>query len=205
VKKRAFERVQSDVKINFSFSKATYTGVITNLSENGMRINSANCLPHTSEFEILFPHDEEVLKLPARVKRLFKISSLYETMGVELLNPSIKYLEFVHRFKLKSLQYLKTARQEMKAYYVCSVCHHIVFKHAPFHCPICYASIENFKNNPEALNMPEDPENLSEMEKEHIRSILKAEDWNMQNTADILGIHRNTLRQKIKDYGLERN
>ena len=168
MRKRSFERVQSDVKINFSFSKAIYQGVITNLSENGMCINSENCLPHKSKFEILFPHDEEVLKLPAKVKRSFRISSLYEAMGVALLNPPIKYLEFVHRFKLKSLQYLKTARQEIKAYYVCRVCHHIVFKQAPFHCPICYASIENFKNNPAALNMPEDSGNLSEMEKEHI-------------------------------------
>lgn len=45
---------------------------------------------------------------------------------------------------------------------------------------------------------------LAEVEKEHIEAILKAEDWNMQKTADILGIHRNTLRQKIKDYALEK-
>jgi desulfoferrodoxin-like iron-binding protein len=168
MRKRAFERVQSDVHVNFSFSDVNYTGVVKNLSENGMCISSEKCLPHKSKFAILFPHNEEVLKLPAMVKRSFKKSSLYEAMGVELLNPPIKYLEFVHRFRLKSLQHLKTARQEMKAYYVCSICHHIVFKQAPFYCPICYASIENFENNPEALNMPEDSENLSEMEKKHI-------------------------------------
>jgi len=44
---------------------------------------------------------------------------------------------------------------------------------------------------------------LSEIEREHIAAILEAEDWNMQNTANILGIHRNTLRQKIKDYDLK--
>lgn len=44
---------------------------------------------------------------------------------------------------------------------------------------------------------------LSTIEKEHIASILKAENGNMQRTADILGVHRNTLRQKIKDYNLE--
>jgi len=45
---------------------------------------------------------------------------------------------------------------------------------------------------------------LAELEKEHIESVLEAEDWNMQKTAEILGIHRNTLRQKIKDYNLNR-
>ena len=44
---------------------------------------------------------------------------------------------------------------------------------------------------------------LADVEKEHILAILTAEEWNMQKTADVLGIHRNTLRQKIKDYGLE--
>lgn len=44
---------------------------------------------------------------------------------------------------------------------------------------------------------------LSEIEKEHIDRVLKAEGWNMQKTAEILGIHRNTLRQKIKEYELK--
>lgn len=45
---------------------------------------------------------------------------------------------------------------------------------------------------------------LAEMEKNHIRAVLDSQAWNMQKTADILGIHRNTLRQKIKDYALVR-
>lgn len=168
MRKRAYERVRSDLNVHLSFDNSTYIGVVKNLSENGMCIISENCLPHKSKFEILFPHSTGVLKLPAILRRSFKKSDFYEAMGVELLNPPIKYLEFVNRFRLESLQHLKMARQEMKAYYVCSICHHIVFRQAPFHCPICYASIENFENNPEALNMPEDSENLTETEKKHI-------------------------------------
>ncbi len=44
---------------------------------------------------------------------------------------------------------------------------------------------------------------LMEIEKEHIDQILTLEKGNMQKTADILGIHRNTLRQKIKDYQIK--
>ena len=44
---------------------------------------------------------------------------------------------------------------------------------------------------------------LTEVEKEHIAAVLNAEHWNMQKSADILGIHRNTLRQKIKDLGIQ--
>jgi len=39
---------------------------------------------------------------------------------------------------------------------------------------------------------------LTEVEKEHIAAVLNAEHWNMQKSADILGIHRNTLRQKSR-------
>lgn len=44
---------------------------------------------------------------------------------------------------------------------------------------------------------------LTELEKEHIRAVLAVEGWNMQKTADILGIHRNTLRQKMKEYDIK--
>jgi two-component system, NtrC family, response regulator HydG len=44
---------------------------------------------------------------------------------------------------------------------------------------------------------------MAEVEKEHIEAILRAENWNMQRSADILGMHRNTLRQKIKEYRLK--
>lgn len=44
---------------------------------------------------------------------------------------------------------------------------------------------------------------MAEVEKEHLGAILRAENWNMQRSADILGMHRNTLRQKIKEYGLK--
>ncbi|MFH1701438.1 MAG: sigma-54 dependent transcriptional regulator [Candidatus Zixiibacteriota bacterium] len=45
---------------------------------------------------------------------------------------------------------------------------------------------------------------LSDLELEHIQALLNSENWNMQKTADILGIHRNTLRQKIRDYKIKK-
>ncbi len=44
---------------------------------------------------------------------------------------------------------------------------------------------------------------LAEVEKEHIQSCLDQLDWNMTACAEKLGIHRNTLRAKIKEYGLK--
>ncbi len=45
-----------------------------------------------------------------------------------------------------------------------------------------------------------DAESLNEVEKEHIRMILKKTGWNLSEAAKKLGIHRNTLRLKIKEY-----
>ena len=47
-------------------------------------------------------------------------------------------------------------------------------------------------------------EPLSEVEKRHIKYCLDQLDWNLSLCAEKLGIHRNTLRAKIKDYGLSR-
>jgi desulfoferrodoxin (superoxide reductase-like protein) len=59
--------------------------------------------------------------------------------------------------------------------YVCKVCGHIAFDQAPIDCPVCRAPIENFENNNEAIKMPQDPKNLSEMEKKHIPFITTKE------------------------------
>lgn len=46
---------------------------------------------------------------------------------------------------------------------------------------------------------------MSEIEKRHIKFCLDQMDWNLAATAEVLGIHRNTLRSKIKDYGLSQD
>ncbi len=46
---------------------------------------------------------------------------------------------------------------------------------------------------------------LKEMEKNHILSTLVKNDWNLNRSAELLGIHRNTLRLKMREYGIERS
>ncbi len=43
---------------------------------------------------------------------------------------------------------------------------------------------------------------LSEVEKSHIEQVLRAAKGSQTKAAEILGIHRNTLRKKIQEYGL---
>lgn len=167
MKKRAFERIPSDTQVNFLFGNSMHRGVVTNISKNGMYITTEKCLPRKSTFEILFPYKEEVLKLPAQVKRVIERHGFCDAMGIELLNPPVPYLELVGISRLDSFKHLKTEKQEMNQYYVCNICRHIVFDKPPFHCPICNASIENFENFPEAIKRPESSEKMSEFEKKH--------------------------------------
>ncbi|MCX7994895.1 MAG: sigma-54 dependent transcriptional regulator [candidate division WOR-3 bacterium] len=51
--------------------------------------------------------------------------------------------------------------------------------------------------------IPPASELLADVEKEHILKILKKTGWNLSETAKRLGIHRNTLRLKIKEYNLQ--
>jgi len=44
---------------------------------------------------------------------------------------------------------------------------------------------------------------LAEVEKRHILRALQYHDWALAQTAESLGIHRNTLRLKMKEYGIE--
>jgi DNA-binding NtrC family response regulator len=45
---------------------------------------------------------------------------------------------------------------------------------------------------------------MRDVEKTHIKRVIEYTEWNLARTADLLGIHRNTLRLKIKEYGIER-
>jgi len=62
---------------------------------------------------------------------------------------------------------LKQQGATMKTF-VCQVCGHIAFNEAPARCPVCGAPKEKFKEDPSAIKTPNDPKNLSELEKKHI-------------------------------------
>ncbi|MBM3335184.1 sigma-54-dependent Fis family transcriptional regulator, partial [Candidatus Sumerlaeota bacterium] len=47
-------------------------------------------------------------------------------------------------------------------------------------------------------------QSLTEVEREHILAALERNSWNQLRAAHELGIHRNTLRNKIREYGLKR-
>ncbi len=57
----------------------------------------------------------------------------------------------------------------------CKVCGHIEFNEAPDKCLVCRGPKSSFSENPDAINAPEDPSNLTEGEKKHIPIVVKTE------------------------------
>ena len=137
---------------------------------------------------MLIPFKEEIIKVPVRVKRLVKSDDIYNGMGVELLNSPQNYFEFVDSLKMKSVKSLETVERKKKTF-VCKVCRHIVFNDALVECPVCRASIENFENNPDAIKRPDDPDNLSEMEKKHIPVINVLKDPSLIPGSEGIDVH----------------
>ncbi len=95
MKKRACERIPSNVKVDFFCSNAMYTGTLKNVSKRGMCIDTDTCFPLQSEFEVRIPFNNEIIEVPVKVRRLIKTDDYYIGIGVELLNSHGRYHEFV--------------------------------------------------------------------------------------------------------------
>ncbi|MBI4683016.1 MAG: PilZ domain-containing protein [Nitrospirae bacterium] len=170
MKKRTVERIPANLKAEFFWSDKINSGSVTDLSENGMLVNTTACPPLRAKFDISIPLKNDVVKLPVKVRRILKNDSIYDAIGLEILNPPKQYLDFVSSLRWEQIKGFKTSGQIIKLY-ICKVCHHISFDHAPINCPICSATIESFERAPEAIKRPDNFAELSEFEKKHIPAI----------------------------------
>jgi hypothetical protein len=101
MERRAFKRIPIKVEAIFLEGNMVYSGTVLNLSERNMSISTRRCFPSGSMFESIIRVEEGLLKVHAQVKRETKINSYNDGMGVEVLNPTKEYLEFVNRFRRK--------------------------------------------------------------------------------------------------------
>jgi hypothetical protein len=97
--KRSAVRIPASLVVKFMHRGSVCYGLITDISQNGMRINSGVCLPANSSLKLMLPLKEEVLELPVKVRRLVETDAFYDIMGVEVLKPPEKYIQIVENFK----------------------------------------------------------------------------------------------------------
>ncbi len=100
VEKRAFQRISTNITIEFLCNNINCSGSITNLSEKGMFIKTEEmCFPSDSQFEIFFPLKEKIVNVTTILKRLIMSPDSYDGIGVELSKPPWEYLEFVSNLR----------------------------------------------------------------------------------------------------------
>ena len=105
MKKRAHERIPLDMKVRLLQSNSEYTGIVKNISKNGMYIETTDPLPFSSKFDVHLPFKSRlnvcincgnnIFEIPVKVKRLVGDDDSFTGMGVMLQTPSRKYMDFI--------------------------------------------------------------------------------------------------------------
>lgn len=99
MEKRRDKRVPSHIEATFFFGNTVCPGTVTNISEYGMCVDTRMFLPFDAHSEILISLKNEALNIPVSVKRVVMTDSFYDTMGLEVLNPTREYLELIENLK----------------------------------------------------------------------------------------------------------
>ncbi|KPK33953.1 MAG: hypothetical protein AMK70_08805 [Nitrospira bacterium SG8_35_1] len=98
--RRTHERLPVNLKVEFYCNHREYFGTIINLSEEGMYITTNEmCFPFDSEFEVSLPLSEDMVNIHVKVKRITKSGECYDGIGVALVEPSEKYMDYVSSLK----------------------------------------------------------------------------------------------------------
>jgi len=92
---RANKRIHVHEKVVIFHGDVISAATLNNCSEKGMYVKSRGAFPLDTILKIIIPlNNDERLEVPVKVVRLTKTGD-YEGMGVELLNVSIKYTDFL--------------------------------------------------------------------------------------------------------------
>lgn len=98
--KRNRERIPSNINVKFCCCVTDYySGIATNISENGMFISTQMCFPLDTQLDILILSNKDMLTVPVKIRWVRKSKDIYDGIGVEILDAPKQYLEFVTNLK----------------------------------------------------------------------------------------------------------
>ena len=104
LEKRSYQRITSCLSVEFDCNNTICCSAVINLSEKGMLLRTAEILfPMDKNFDIFIHLMEEVLIVPVTVSRLVKSEKIYDSIGIELVNPPQKYIDYIDKLR-SSLQ-----------------------------------------------------------------------------------------------------
>lgn len=101
MEKRTFQRLPVNLQSRLFYGNMIYTGIVTNLSENGMFITTKVNFPVDSVFIAIILLDSHTISVPIKIRRTVRaeqsISNEESGLGVGLLNTSKEYLDFISK------------------------------------------------------------------------------------------------------------
>jgi len=102
MEKRAFQRLPVNLQSRMFYGNMVYTGIVTNLSENGMFISTKMNFPVDSILIAVILLDTHTISIPVKIRRIVREaeqSSRAEDcgIGIRLLNSSKEYLNFISK------------------------------------------------------------------------------------------------------------
>lgn len=103
LQKRSHKRIPSSLVVKFFHNDSIHYGIIMNISERGMFINTGMRLPADSVVKLLILLKDRHLDVPVKVRWCEEIKGHYDHMGVEVVAPSRDYLLMVESMKNSGL------------------------------------------------------------------------------------------------------
>ncbi|RJQ52367.1 MAG: PilZ domain-containing protein [Nitrospiraceae bacterium] len=95
---RAFYRIPVMIKVTLRSNNNVYMGTLVNISETGMLIRTDRMTsPGDSAVEVIIPLDNERIQVSGRLVRTGNIRDYSHGIGVMVLNPPQRYLDFLDR------------------------------------------------------------------------------------------------------------
>lgn len=95
---RAHNRLPANIGVNFYLGSTRCSGTLTNLSAEGMCLKTGTFLSCELGSELLICLRNGVLNVPVRVSWIEMEDSFHDSLGVEAVNPSREYNDFVKDF-----------------------------------------------------------------------------------------------------------
>ena len=105
MERRVFERIPVNLYVIFYHSRQSYTGIVSNLSKNGICIETRKYFPLKSKLEILVLARGESLKIPVTVtaSRELENGHKFYGLGTELIEEPPNYKKVVDIFAHNNL------------------------------------------------------------------------------------------------------
>ncbi len=96
MEKRTFNRIPVDIEIKFVCCNKAYSGTLMNVSKVGMFIMIDELFfPFDSRMDVFIPYKDDMLRISVGFIRIVMSPDSFDGIGVKLLNPSRRYVDFV--------------------------------------------------------------------------------------------------------------